>query len=71
MRNPTKSSFVPKNDRLWNPFRKLLRTIGLSKRTSQLALRKAVRQALHEASPALPVNLANKEARRVALKLAA
>jgi hypothetical protein len=71
MRNPTKSSFVPKNDRLWKPFAKLLRTIGLSKPTAQLVLRKAVRSALSEANPALPVNLANAEARRVALKFAA
>ena len=70
MRNP-KSRFVPKNDKLWKPFAKLLRTIGLSKRTAQLVLRKAVHRALNEANPVLPVNLANKEARRVALKFAA
>jgi hypothetical protein len=70
MRNP-KSSFVPKNDKLWKPFAKLLRTIGVSKRTAQLVLRKAVRSALSEANPVLPVRVANKEARRVALRFAA
>jgi hypothetical protein len=71
MRNTAKTSFVPKDDKEWKPFGKLLRTIGLSKRTSQLVLRKAVRRALHEANPALKVTLAAKEAQRVALKFAA
>jgi hypothetical protein len=71
MKNPAKSSFVPKDDKAWKPLSKQLHAIGVSKRTALLVLRTAVRRALREANPLLRVNLADKEARRVALKLAA
>jgi hypothetical protein len=66
-----KASFVPKDDKAWKPLAKQLRAIGISKRTTQLVFRTAVRRALLEANPVLRVSLVNKEARRVAMKFAA